>query len=1727
VGLRKLWVVVTLAAVIAVGLPVLPFVSAPAASADPPPSPYRAAVLADSPHAYVPFDETSGTTAADASGNGRNAVYNGTVTLGASGPLTGEAVNRAASFGGSGQHASFGSALVQPSGDWTVEAWVFVNGSGFGDGNPIWSQYHDSFSTRVTAQAGCGAIPCSVIFQIGDDLVTASGQLPVATWRHVAWRRTGSTVDVFVDSLWKASMTTSRSVDTDVTWVGGHSGAFSTAYFNGRVAHFAVYRTALSMSRLRAHYSASGRTVAVPSAQARGRGRHGQRTTTRRADPVDTATGAFVDQVTDLAVPGTGAPFAFTRTYNSNDPTVGALGKGWTHSWAASLTVAGSGDVTVRTEDGAELAFTPDGVGGFVRPPAVTSTLASVSGGYELIRADQARYRFDTAGRLLSVKDRSDQGVDLAYDGSNRLATATDAAERVFTFTYNAAGRISTLATPAADGRSVSYGYSGELLTSVTDVRGGVTAYAYDASSLLRQVTDPEGNLEVRNTYDGSGRAIEQLDPLGGTTTFAWDAATQTSTMTDPKGKTWVDVYSGNVLVSTTEPSGMASATFDGDLNPAAGTDARGNTWSATHDSRGNLLTRTAPVPLSYVESWTYDAANNPLTYTDGRGNTTTYAYDASGRLTTTTWAGGATETRAYTAAGQLATLSDARSNTTTYAYDASGNLTSVTSPTGSATSWTYDTAGRPLTRTEPRGNAAGATPSDHTTTWTYNAAGNVLTETDALGRTTTSTYDGNGKALTRTDPAGRVTSYAYNGAGEPTSETAPGGLVTTSGYDSRGQLVIVTSPAGAVTTYAYDDAGRVASMVEPRGNAAGATPADYRWSYGYDANGNQTTVTDPLGNTTTRAYDALNRLTSVTDASGHATTYGYDANSNRTSQANHLGQTTTWAYDARNRVASMTNPLGKTWTHGYDANGNQTSETTPLGSNTTRSYDAANRLVAVVDPLGNAPGGVPAAHRTTYAYDPDGNQTTETDPLGATTTFAYDRVGNQASRTDANGHATTWGFDALNRLVSVTAPASGTTAYAYDTAGNLTARTDAHSHVTTYGFDADHRLTSLTSPTGQHWTYGYDAAGNRTTTTDAKANAAGVPALGTITASYDRAGRLVGIDYSDATPDATFAYDAAGNRTTMTDGVGTETRTYDAADRLTSVTRGTNTFTFAYNTAGRVTSRSYPDGTVTTLGFDDDGQLVTVSAPEGTTAYTWDVAGRMATTTLPNGIVETRTHDNAHRVAAIADTKGAATVASFAYARDPVGNPTQVVAATGTQTYGYDAADRLTSVCYAASCAAGSLDLTTWTYDQVGNRLTQATGPATRSYAYDAADQLTQSSLAGVTTPYAYDPNGNQTAAGLDTFTYDLAGRMTSAADAALPATYAYTYDGDGKRVRTTTTTPLGTTVANDAWDVTQPVPEVAVERDGAGGVTRRYGYGLDRISTTAGGAASFYLHDALGSVANLTSAGGTKQWTYTYTPFGRTGTTTHDDPTAVDQPMRFTGEHLDATGLYHLRARQYDPTTGRFATTDPVAPDITDPYVSAYVYANGRPTALTDPTGEKGRKPTSAFVGPPKAPILAPVLVGGSVAGRLLGGIVGAVLGDVVFPEAAGDPNETATCVYCEGGPKYLWRGGSDSHANLTPRPESDTRGWPQNGLSTYLTKRKACVRQTKAQRLSVARLWAIPGLNLQHDYRDPLHVFLQGDTKALHLEWAASRKTADSDPHRLTLGVALAFEGPEACP
>jgi len=204
-----------------------------------------------------------------------------------------------------------------------------------------------------------------------------------------------------------------------------------------------------------------------------------------------------------------------------------------------------------------------------------------------------------------------------------------------------------------------------------------------------------------------------------------------------------------------------------------------------------------------------------------------------------------------------------------------------------------------------------------------------------------------------------------------------------------------------------------------------------------------------PGGKTVAYGYDAVNRLTSVTDWRGGVTTMNYDAvgRTNVTTYTN--GIIAGYSYDAANH------PLGLVYSgqgatlgsfgYSYDPDGNRQTASDSSGT-TTYSYDALDRLTSA-----QAPGGT-----TGYGYDATGNRTTLTTAQGATA-YSY----NEADELTAVGSnmAATYDVDG-NRTNSTTG--ATVTSYTYDDANYLTTVATGASSAT-YQYNGDHARAGST----------------------------------------------------------------------------------------------------------------------------------------------------------------------------------------------------------------------------------------------------------------------------------------------------------------------------------------------------------------------------------------------------------------------------------------------------------------------------------------------------------------------------------------------------------------------------------------------------------------------------------------------------------------------------------------
>jgi hypothetical protein len=127
--------------------------------------------------------------------------------------------------------------------------------------------------------------------------------------------------------------------------------------------------------------------------------------------------------------------------------------------------------------------------------------------------------------------------------------------------------------------------------------------------------------------------------------------------------------------------------------------------------------------------------------------------------------------------------------------------------------------------------------------------------------------------------------------------------------------------------------------------------------------------------------------------------------------------------------------------------------------------------------------------------------------------------------------------------------------------------------------------------------------------------------------------------------------------------------------------------------------------------------------------------------------------------------------------------------------------------------------------------------------------------------------------------------------------------------------------------------------------------------------------------------------------------------------------------------------------------------------------------------------------------------IVGAVTGGVGGAV-GHGIERAWVGIRGSAPANNTVQATPKLVYRGGSDTPYNLTPRPGVDT-----TGLSTFDNLESAVKPGDKAQAIDVSKLK--PPLRAAPDPEPPGHVSITPDDPALIEEWAATRGTGTVHP------------------
>ena len=256
-------------------------------------------------------------------------------------------------------------------------------------------------------------------------------------------------------------------------------------------------------------------------------------------------------------------------------------------------------------------------------------------------------------------------------------------------------------------------------------------------------------------------------------------------------------------------------------------------------------------------------------------------------------------------------------------------------------------------------------------------------------------------------------------------------------------------------------------------------------------------------------------------------------------------------------------------------------------------------------------------------------------------------------------------------------------------------------------------------------------------------------------------------------------------------------------------------------------------------------------------------------------------------------------------------------------------------------------------------------------------------------TTFYGYDRNGAQThkrvgAAGaveVNEWQFDGTLAETKTQGAATGGS-EFIYDAAGNRLKQKTA--IGKPEAKEVRYLVDPntsYAQVVQERDEQNVLQARYAWedGLAplvmwRRTKTGAYAAFFYLCDGQDSVRQLSDASGRVTDSYFYDAFGNALQGGSGD---TPNPFRYTGQQLDPSGNYYLRARYYNSGSGRFLSHDPLMGGSDDPIsMHRYLYAANDGVNFVDPSGEEtlAGALTSIGVGTTLASVLSVSLTAGS---------------------------------------------------------------------------------------------------------------------------------------------------------
>jgi len=1124
---------------------------------------------------------------------------------------------------------------------------------------------------------------------------------------------------------------------------------------------------------------------------------------------------------------------------------------------------------------------------GFVGPNGINEsfTYTSCSTGYS---ADKPEYHT----KIIHNSDdtfiaRLTDQSEYLFDSTFKLISSKDKIGNKITYSYDSSGKIISISDLGGHALNLSYNSSG-IISAVSDWTGRKVEYSYDAQSNLIAVIDPRSNI-TRYEYDGNNKLSKVINRTGQT-------ITENTYTLDSK------------LANQKDASGLSTIfNYNEATKTVTAQDSSGRVGKAVYDDKARVTEATDALNGSI--RYTYGNEYLPLTVTDKRSNKITLTYDSKGNLTSITYPNLKKITYTYDTKNQLTKISDGRYPTakiTANTFDSFGNLTQI-SEAGILTKFSYDSYGE------------------------------VLTTTNHLNNSTSFSRDSFGNIASRKD------SYVNEKKFE---------------YDSLSRLTRETDEENKDIQYSYDQSGNLSSVV----NSSGTT------RFEYSPENLIIRSTDPKGNATEYSYNSSGSLIQVEDSIGTTTSYGYDAYKSLITQQDGLSNTTSYAYDNLNRNTQDNLPMGETTKLEYDPNGNIVKKTDAQGREILYTYNNLNQLTKISYPSSSV----------TFTYDYRGNLTKMVDSIG-TTSYTYDNFDRLTKVTNPYSRSVSYAYDSLGRLTKVTYPDSKTAQYTYDNKNNLISVADWSSNKTNYSYFKNSLLASESFPNGLRASYQYNGANQISDVEYSK----GSSVLAKFSYERDLLGNIIkvieqGSFFSNETPTLTPTPTPTPSNTPSPTPTPTATLTptpSPSASPSPEPTPGGSNLPDLVITeispsnaspavdeyikinvkVKNVGNASTSDSIRLRLYYDRAQPPDYSTSSDDYTPYSGSIAPNQEVT-LTENYVDFET-SGSHNIWALVD--GNQNVSESNESNNAFGPYNFTVIASSGSFF-----EKLVRIFAAPTVYAQTVQfISTFVYDSLG-RLTSAKYPDGKdySYNYDKTHNRTQQALNGQITSFTYNPNSQLTKIGDNSLSYNPNGSLASKNSSQSAQAFSYDnedrltaftpssgsslkfgYDGLGNRIYKT----VGSTTTRFVNDTSGSLSNVLAETNSSNTIQKYYLYGAGMISQGGSSSSSrqYLITDGQGNVRFLTDPSGDKVKSYNYDPFGNLVSSVGTQ----DGVYRFSGEQNDTeSGLYFLRARYYDPTSGRFISRDPVSGYTRIPQTqNAYTYAGNNPINLIDPLG------------------------------------------------------------------------------------------------------------------------------------------------------------------------------------